>query len=298
MAMPDEPGNCPIIATPFTEEGAVDYDSLVRELQFLADAGCRAATLFGIASEFYRLADDERDRLAEVVTDVGHEAGLSPVLSVTHGSTRVAVERATQYDEAGADCIMVFPPRFGNPPKGKVIDHLRQIGEAVDVPVMVQHTPMNVSVSPAEFAALHEDVPAIEYFKIEVSPPGPFISALHEETGGSVTTLVGSAGKQMIEAYDRGAVGVMPAACWDELYVEIHERHRVGDRERAAELHTELLGALNTFSGIDSSKRLLAERGIIESAHCREPTSGIGDDVNEALLLEAHEHVMGLIDEL
>jgi 4-hydroxy-tetrahydrodipicolinate synthase len=102
----------------------------------------------------------------------------------------------------------------------------------------------------------------------------------------------------MIEAYDRGAVGVMPGAVWDELYVEIHDCHRSGDRDRAAELHTELLGALNTFQGVNSSKYLLAERGVIETPHCRAPTSGLGDDVSRELLLDAHGRMMELIDSL
>jgi 4-hydroxy-tetrahydrodipicolinate synthase len=267
-------------------------------LRFIADAGDDAATLFGIASEFYKLSDRERDRMVDVVTDVLGEEGVAAVISVTHESTVVAVEWAKQYEAAGADCIMVFPPRFGDPPTETIIDHLRQIGEAVAIPVMVQHTPMNAAVSPAEFAALHEEVPSVKYFKIEVSPPGPFISDLQEEIGESATTLVGSAGKQMIEAYDRDAVGVMPAAVWDELYNEIHDCYLRGDRERAVELHTELLGALSVFQGIPSSKYLLAERGIIETSRCRAPTAGLGDEVNETLLLEAHERIMRIIDSL
>ena len=298
MSFPDVPGNSPIIATPFTPDGAVDYDSLRSELRFIADTGCQAATLFGIASEFYKLSDAERTRLVEVTTEVSDEVGLSPVISVTHESTVMAVEDAAAYENAGAECIMVFPPRFGNPPKQKILDHVRAIADTVDVPIMVQHTPMNVAVSPAEWAGVYEEFPNVRYFKIEVDNPGQYIADLFDEADEDIVALVGSAGVQMIEGYDRGARGVMPAAVYEEFYNAIHEAYVGGDRERAVEMHTDLLGVLNAFRGIDSSKYLLAERGIIESPHCREPTSGIGDSVNEDLHLEVHDRMMGLIEAL
>ena len=37
-------GICPIIATPFTRTGEVDYESLEREVSFMADNGCHGVT--------------------------------------------------------------------------------------------------------------------------------------------------------------------------------------------------------------------------------------------------------------
>ncbi|MCU4975471.1 dihydrodipicolinate synthase family protein [Halobacteria archaeon AArc-m2/3/4] len=298
MTMPDKPGDCPIIATPFTPDGAIDYPSLENELRIIAEYGCEAATLFGVASEFFKLSDDERVELAKFVADVCADVGVSLVVSVTHESTVVAVERAKQYEAIGADCIMVFPPRFMDPPAEAVVEHVRRIGEAVSVPVMVQHTDVNVDISPATFAALNEAVPNVRYFKIEVSEPGAYISALLEETDGRVGTLVGNWGFRMIDAYDRGAVGVMPIVLYDELYLEIHDRYVRGDREGAVELHNELLSALNYVQDIPAAKRLLAEQGIIDSPHCREPASDIGDDVDERHIAEAHERMTALIDSI
>ena len=57
-------GICPIIATPFTSEGEVDYHSLEKLIRWMADGGCHALTLFGIAGEYYKLSDEERRRNA------------------------------------------------------------------------------------------------------------------------------------------------------------------------------------------------------------------------------------------
>jgi 4-hydroxy-tetrahydrodipicolinate synthase len=283
MAEPIE-GVCPIIATPFTPDDELDYGSLRREVRTLARGGCHAATLFGIAGEFYKLADDERDQIVEVVTEVAGAEGLPLVVSVTDRATTVAVERAESYADAGADCLMVYPPRFRDPATEGVLDHVRAIGEAVDVPVMVQHTEMNVSVAPEEWATVHDDAPNVRYFKIETSPPGPYIESL--QAAADVDALVGAAGTGMIEAYDRGAVGVMPAASVFEVYLEIHEALRAGERERALDAHGAMLELQNQVveSGIRSEKWVLAERGIIDHPTCRAPAPPAFDEAHERLL--------------
>ncbi|MFB6135250.1 MAG: dihydrodipicolinate synthase family protein [Halobacteriaceae archaeon] len=297
--MPTVEGVCPIIATPFTEAGEIDYDSLRREVRILAEGGCHAATLFGIASEFYKLSDAERDRMVEVVTDAADEHGLTLVVSVTHEATPVAVDWAERYADAGADCLMVFPPTFRGPSQEGVLDHLRAIGEAVDVPVMVQHTQQNVGVAPEQFAALNADVPNVRYFKIETNTAGQYIGDLLEAAEGEVYPLVGAAGTQMVEAYDRGAVGVMPAAGVFEVYLAVHDAYHAGDRERALDAHGDVLALQNQVSqaGIQSEKWLLAERGIVETAHCREPTPPKMDAEHVDLLRTQLERVEGYLDD-
>lgn len=57
----------PIVAMPFTPQGEIDERSFVRLLEHLATSGANGATLFGIASEFPKLDDSERDRLAQLM---------------------------------------------------------------------------------------------------------------------------------------------------------------------------------------------------------------------------------------
>ncbi|WP_436923925.1 dihydrodipicolinate synthase family protein [Halosimplex amylolyticum] len=295
--MPAAPGNCPIVATPFTADGAVDHESLRNEIHTIADAGCEAATMFGIASEFFKLSDDERLTVAETVVDACGAAGIASVLSVTHGATRVAVEHAETYDALGADCVMVFPPRRRGTAE-EVLDHVRRIGEAVSVPVMVQHTPRNVDVEPERFAALNREVPNVRYFKVELDPPGPYISDLDDETGDDVSILVGNWGFDVIDAYDRGAVGVMPIAIYPELYVAIDGAHRSGDRERAVDLHAALLAFLNEIRGVPHAKWVMRERGVIDSAYCRPPVGDQGDERTQARLEAAHERLRETVEEI
>jgi 4-hydroxy-tetrahydrodipicolinate synthase len=52
-------GVMPIIVTPFTETGEIDFESLRQLVRTLADDGCHGMILFGVAGEFYKLSGEE-----------------------------------------------------------------------------------------------------------------------------------------------------------------------------------------------------------------------------------------------
>ena len=75
-------GMCPIIATPFTKTGLVDYDSFENLIRVLIEGGCQAVTLFGIAGEYYKLTDDEMKRRARITVDTCHKYGGTSVATI------------------------------------------------------------------------------------------------------------------------------------------------------------------------------------------------------------------------
>ena len=290
-------GVCPIIATPFDAAGTIDVASLRNEVRVLCTGGCHAVALFGVVSEFFKLADDERDELVAVVADATERHDTPLVLSITHEATTVAVEWAVQYEAAGADCLMVLPPSTLDPPRSEVLDHIRAIADAVTIPIMVQYRPPESPVMPpGDLASLATTTENVRYFKIECSPAGPYISQLLDQAP-EANVLVGSAGKTMIEAFDRGACGVIPAAfAWD-LYVDIYDAYRTGERDRALELHDRLLPIVNHVSqaSIPMEKAILARRGVIDHPHSRRPRTGLIDDTLESLLTEHYDRLRPLL---
>ncbi|WP_049903179.1 dihydrodipicolinate synthase family protein [Halococcus agarilyticus] len=281
-------GVCPIVDTPFTESGDVDYGGLEFLSETLIDGGCHALALFGYASEFYKLNEEERERMTRIVVDACDRGGIPSIVSVTAQSTDVAIDQAQFIEKSGADALMILPPHVRGPPESGVFDHLEAIAESVSLPVMVQYAPGSTGMthSPRFFANLYDEVENIDYFKIECDPPGKFVSRLHELTDGGANVLVGRAGYEMIEGYDRGAVGVMPASAMYDIYLRIHTYYQQGDRQRAVDLHSELVALLNQLTkvGIQFEKRILADRGLVDSAYCRAPETTFDetyDDIYE-----------------
>lgn len=272
-------GICPIIATPFTTDGEVDYKSLDKLVKHLIQGGCHAVTLFGIAGEYYKLSDEERKKMVEVTVKAAKEVGGKTIISVTDHATEVAVKTAKFFEEAGADCLMLLPPFFLKPGAGYLYEHMKAIGNAVKIPIMAQYAPeqTGVAIAPDVFVRLQKECPNIIYYKIECKPAGPYVSNLMNLTDGLMKIFVGNAGFQIIECMDRGAVGAMPGCSMYDVYLDIYNKYVNGDRKGAIEVHNKLLPMLNHIRQnveqiISFEKRILKLRGIIETDYCRKPS--------------------------
>lgn len=272
-------GICPIIAAPFTESGEVDYKSLEKLVKHLITGGCHAVTLFGIAGEYYKLSDEEREEMAKVTIKAAKEVSGKTIISVTDHSTEVAVKRAAHFEELGADCLMLLPPFFLKPGAKYLYEHMKAIAQAVKIPIMAQYAPeqTGVAIPPETFCNLEKECPNMIYYKIECKPAGPYVTNLMKLTNGAMKIFVGNAGFQLIECMDRGAIGAMPGCSMYDVYLDIYNNYVNGDREKAIEIHNKLLPMLNHIRQnveqiISFEKRILKRRGIIETAYCRKPS--------------------------
>ena len=291
-------GICPIIATPFTKSGKVDFDSFENLVATLIQNGCHAVTLFGIAGEYYKLTEEESTRLVRLTVKQCKKYGGTSIVSVTQHATEVAVERARFYEQEGADCLMLLPPFFLKPGAPALYQHMKAVAQAVNIPVMPQYAPeqTGVAIAPEVYARLWQEAPNARYYKIECKPAGGYISSLLKATDGQVGVFTGNAGYQFIECFDRGAIGAMPGCSMFDLYLKLYEEYTRGDRERAQETHSSLILPIlnhirqNVEMIILYEKRILMKRGIIATDYCRKPSFST-DDYFDRLFEEHYERI-------
>ncbi|WP_312973971.1 dihydrodipicolinate synthase family protein [Atlantibacter sp.] len=266
----------PIAAVPFRADGELDETSFSNMLAHLAQTGIDGLTLFGIASEFPKLADDERERLAvRFISDLAG-SGVFRAISVTDHSTELAVKRARRYQQMGADALMLLPPFFLKPSPEAVASHINQVLEAVAIPVMVQYAPgeTGLPIPPEELARVAQRYPHA-VFKIECNPPVDYTRAFLQQAPGA-HVLNGYAGLYMLQMLAAGGKGVMPGCSFSEVYVQIYRAWREGHVARAEALHRRLLPWITRWMShceyiIQVEKTLLQQRGIIASDYCRHP---------------------------
>ena len=60
-------GVFPIVNTPFSDNGSIDFESQRRLVRFLIDCGAHGLALFGNASEGYTLSNQERVELMNLI---------------------------------------------------------------------------------------------------------------------------------------------------------------------------------------------------------------------------------------
>jgi len=279
-------GICPIVAAPFAADESVDYDSLRNLVATLATGGCHALTLFGIAGEYHKLDEAEQREMMHVTIDEAHRHNVPVIVSNARHSTANAVAFAKEIRAAGADCMMFLPPFFLKPGADLICQHALAVAKAVpNLPVMMQYAPeqTGVAIAPDVFARLAGDAPNVIYYKIECKPAGKYITNLIAMLGDKIRVFAGNAGYQMLETFDRGAVGAMPGCSMFDLYLDIYDKYFAGDRAGAIEAHNFILPMLNHIRQnveeiIYFEKKILKRRGIIATDVCRRPAFSTDDE--------------------
>lgn len=271
-------GIVPIVAAPFTAAGALDEDSFQALVRRLLTTGASALTLFGLATEFYKLTDAERARLqALFLAETSRAETVAGIVSITDHSWEAAVPRARAAEAQGADALMLLPPYFLGPSEAAILDHLQRVIGAVQIPVIVQYAPVQTGVrlAPEVFLRLRESLPNADFVKVETQPPGRYVSQLVERSQGRLRALVGYAGVQMPDVLARGAAGIQPGCSFTEVYVELWRRWNAAPAAFQA-LHQQLLPYIAYWMQgveviIQAEKTILRRRGWIASDYCRAP---------------------------
>lgn len=272
-------GIIPIAAAVFDRQGRVDPEQFEALIVHLLGTGAHGITIFGLATEFYKLKDAEKEQMMDIM--LKHTASsphVTGVVSVTHHSWEIAIEQARAAEAAGADALMLLPPFFLNPSAEAVLHHMKQVVQAVQIPVIVQYAPSQtgVSLSPELFVKLLEQCPNAQYVKVETQPPGRYASSLHELSQGKLQTLVGYAGVQMGDVLERGSAGIQPGCSFTEIYVQLYRLYQNKDKDEFQVLFGRLLPYISYWMQsveliIKAEKVILQKRGIISSDYCRYP---------------------------
>ncbi|MCU0494341.1 MAG: dihydrodipicolinate synthase family protein [Chloroflexaceae bacterium] len=284
-------GIVPIVAATFTPEGALDEDSFQSLVQHLLGTGASALTLFGLATEFYKLSDADRARMQTLLlTETSRTPSVAGIISITDHSWEVAVNHARAAESQGADALMLLPPYFLGPSEEAILEHLKRVIGSVQIPVIVQYAPAQtgVRIAPEVFLRMREALPNADFVKVETQPPGRYVSQLMERSGGRLQTLVGYAGVQMPDVLARGATGIQPGCSFTEIYVELWRRWQ-HDRAAFQALHEQLLPYISYWmQGVElivkAEKVILQRRGIIASDYCRSPAYSL--DMRELAQIE------------
>jgi len=273
-------GVYPIANTPFLDNGAVDFNSQEKLIDFLLAEGAHGLGLFGNASEGYTLSSEERIALMkQIAKRVNGRVPL--VASSGHTGTDAAVALSKEMEDLGADCLMVLPPYFLKTDGDGLMHYFDAISKAVKIPIMVQDAPLMTTVAmPAPLLArMAREIENVRYVKVEAPPTAPKISALKKLAGDSLTLFGGLNCQFFIEEHLRGARGQMPGSDRTRDLVKIWNLLESGSIDDAWQLFIRNLPLLRfqlqPGLGVSAQKHSLLHAGIIASARVRHPTASL-----------------------
>ena len=289
-------GVYPVAPTIFHEDGTPDPDGQRRAIDVMIDAGSTGICILANFSEQFVLSDAERDDQMKLVLD--HVAGRVPVIVTTsHFSTDICVERCRAAEAAGAAMVMVMPPYHGatfRVSEAQVFDFFRAISDAISIPVMIQDAPVaGTPLPPALLARMASELENIAYFKIETAGAASKLRELIRLAGDAVEgPWDGEEAITLMADLDAGATGAMTGGGYPDGIRQIVDPYFAGDREAARDAYRRWLPLINyenRQTSFATAKILMKEGGVIASDAVRKPIAPAHPDTRAGLIEIARE---------
>jgi 4-hydroxy-tetrahydrodipicolinate synthase len=273
-----------IAPTPFDPDGAVDFGSIDRMMDFYIRSGVSGLTILGVMGEAPKL---EAKESLEVVHRVLLRAGDLPII-VGVSAPGFAAMRALAREsmELGAAGVMIAPP-VSLRTDDQIIGYYRQAAAAIGegIPFAIQDYPLNFTVvmTPKVIREIVRENPSCVMLKHEDWPGLEKISALRAfQAEGSlrpISILCGNGGLFLDFEMERGADGAMTGYAFPDMLVDVVNLSRAGARGRAHDLFDAHLPLLRYEQqpgiGLAVRKYVLQRRGAIASDAQRAPSAAL-----------------------
>ena len=134
------------LITPFTKDGAVDYASLRRILDYQLAGGIDFLCILATTGETPCLTEDEKRRIIDIVLEKVH--GTIPILMGCGGNnTMDIVNTLHTHDFTGIDGILSVCPYYNKPSQEGLYQHFKTIAANTDLPVVLYNVPGRVGVN-------------------------------------------------------------------------------------------------------------------------------------------------------
>ena len=260
-----------IMATPFTEAKAVDYEDLEREVDFMVRCRVHGMVWPQLASEYASLTKDERMRGMETLARASRGKAPALVLGVQGANIDSAMEYLKKAEDLGPDALIAIPPT-----EAKTVDDFRRyystLAGTAKRPIFVQTSGGARGVTPPVemLVALAREFPDLGYMKEETEPVVERMQALSAERPSVKSVFSGNAGKGMLYEWRLGMDGTMPGAPFSDIYVRIWDAWQANDREKAREIFSKLLLMINLDQVIPGTRQyIMKRRGVFKTTVSR-----------------------------
>ena len=284
-------GILPVAPTPFHADGRVDEEGMRRVIDCMIDQGVDAICILANYSEQFLLSDDERALLMRISLE--HAAGRVPVIvTISHFSTQIVVDRAKSAEAMGASMVMMMPPYHGVglvPAPMGIYEHFEAASNAISIPIMVQDAPLSGAPLPVDLLVrMARELENVSYFKIEVPFAADKLAALIEAGGESIVgPFDGEEAVTLLADLDAGATGTMTSAMFPDRIKPIVTEHLAGNLDAALDHWKTCLPLINHENrqcGLRATKTVMMEGGVIGSDHVRHPLKPMSQRTRERLL--------------
>jgi 4-hydroxy-tetrahydrodipicolinate synthase len=260
-----------ILSTPYTDSGAVDYEDLAFQVEWLEHAGAHGLVWPQNSSDYPRLTDEEIRRGMEVLAQANRGRSTALVLGVQRDATREMVELARFAEALEPEMMIAMPPKVGSTLED-YREYFTALAQVTSRPVMIQTQP---NLPGVEFRTdfileLAGSYPHLGYVKEEAEPVFDRITAL---VGQPQIRRVYSAMRGRYFGYDLrlGVDGLVSGmSMYADAFARMWDAYLAEDWDEVRDIHAKLLVMLTCEQEIPGAGRyLLHRRGIFRTMRGR-----------------------------
>ncbi|QIK53285.1 4-hydroxy-tetrahydrodipicolinate synthase [Dysgonomonas sp. HDW5A] len=132
--------------TPFKEDESVDYEALIRLVDYQIQNNTDYLVVLGTTAETATLTEEEKTKIVETV--INRVNGRIPiVLGVGGNNTRAVVDHLKNGNFEGIDAILSVVPYYNKPSQEGIYQHYKAIAEASKLPVILYNVPGRTAVN-------------------------------------------------------------------------------------------------------------------------------------------------------
>jgi len=261
-----------ILSTPYTGDGAVDYEDLANEVAFLDRCGVQGLVWPQNSSEQRYLSKEERMRGFEVLAEANRGRDMVLVLGVQADDTAGMLEYAKFAEALEPDGMIAIPPTTADSLE-EIYRYYQALCEVTSRPVFVQTSGgPDIELTVDFLVRLATDFPNCAYIKEEYgNVQQRILDEVRHRPDPIKSVITASFGRSWLYEMRLGADGVMTGgAMYGDIYARLWELQQAGHEAELRDCFSKLLLMLNLDSTIPGVRLyVLQKRGIFKTTRSR-----------------------------
>ena len=257
------------LITPFKEDGSVDYDSLLRLVEYQVQNGIDFLCVLGTTAETPTLTAEEKRKIKSLVIE--RVNGRVPILlGVGSNCTQTVIDTIKNDDMTGVDALLIAVPYYNKPSQEGIYQHYKAIAQSTNLPIVLYNVPgrTGVNMTAATTLRLAHDFDNIVAIK-EASGDISQIDEIIKKKPANFDVISGDDGITF-PLITLGAVGVISVIgnAFPREFSRMTRLALAGDYNSALTIHhqfTELFKLLFVDGNPAGVKAMLSMMGMIEN---------------------------------
>lgn len=257
------------LVTPFKQDGSVDYEALLRLVDYQLDNGADFFCILATTGETPTLTADEKARIKQLVVDKV-QARVPILMGCGGNNTAAVVDELKNGDFKGIDGILSVCPYYNKPSQEGLYQHFKAIAAATSLPVVLYNVPGRTGVNlkaetTVRLARDCENIVAIKEASGNLEQVDEIIK--NKPTDFDVISGDDSLTFPMVSCGAVGVISVIGNALPKEFSKMIRLQMR-GEYDPARKIHhrfTDLFSLLFVDGNPAGVKAMLHEMGFIEN---------------------------------